>query len=153
MSQIKGELERIRAAFINPRNVVSAEMLAEELACRAMDRRYEWDPDRISAHFDSPTGLAAEVVGNETDGRVEIKIEWKRKNPAHHSTVTKWIPKAAEQAYAILRKAGWSVKGGTTVGYTVGVEASIRVHDVAQRVGEHSRIIAEVMKVLTFDHA
>ena len=153
MSQILGELERLLDSLINPHRVVSAEMLAEELACRALDHRYKWNPNQLSANYESPTGLTAEIVGNETAGQIAITIEWIQRNEADRAKVTKWIPKASDQAHSVLLKAGWKGMVGTNVGYTVGIKAYIETADLAQQMDKHGRVISKVMRILTFDHA
>jgi serine/threonine protein kinase len=151
VSQILGELERLLGTVKEPTRIVSAEVLAEELAHRSFLQGYEWDPDTLSAKLELPTGLTATLRANEVERSIDARIEWMRTNVAHYSRVTKWLPKASEKAGSLLRKADWRLKGGTNVGYTVGVEASIGLDQLRSRVAESSETIAEVIETLSFD--
>ena len=66
MSQIRDELERLGHAFLNPTKVVSAELLAEEIAARS-GRTYEWNDDLVMAVFQLVSGSVIKITGNESD--------------------------------------------------------------------------------------
>jgi len=152
MSQILRELERLRDALTHPTNVESAELLAEELASRSLDQPYKWSSDELAAHIDLPTGLSLAIKADEHRHEVKAKIEWKDMDrSAHHSKLTKWLPRASEQATSILRKANWHVSGGTTVGAAVGVLATIATHRLRADMAASVDAIRAVMRILTFN--
>ena len=58
MSQICGELERLREAEASPSQVVSTELLAEELVARSrIGNRYHWNPDSLDCSVDLQSGF------------------------------------------------------------------------------------------------
>ncbi len=65
LSQIRDELQRLHSAFLQPSAVVSAELLAEEVAARS-NRQYVWDDDQVSATMHLPSGLESPSGMGET---------------------------------------------------------------------------------------
>ena len=64
MAQIQGELERLAIAENDPTSVMSAELLAEEIAFRSeFMKDYEWDDNTLSAVKDSASGIRFYYTG------------------------------------------------------------------------------------------
>ena len=151
MSQILWELERLREALTKPQTVESAELLAEELAARSFDQPYKWSSDEFAARIDLPTGLSVAIRGDERRKVVEARVEWMRTDPSsHYSKVTKWLPRASEQAYSILSKARWKVCPGAKAGYTGGTTATIETRALRADISTSTEAIRAAMGAFTF---
>lgn len=105
MSQIVGELERLKDAETGIHSVKSAELFAEEIACRSdMQENYIWDGDKNQAIEDFH-GTKYIVRGVEAAGQVEVDLTW---SSSRGAKIDKYIRSASEKAVVALRKGKWS---------------------------------------------
>lgn len=125
MQQILGELERLQEAVTKPTNVVSAEMIAEELARRSFTGRYSWNADDLIASIETPTGLTVSIRGDEIGRRIWLEAGWQQMGSAHHAKIRKWLPGACDKARSVLYSAEWRVDGISRDVTAVKVGASI----------------------------
>lgn len=151
MTQINGELSRLISAFKYPENVVSAELIAEELAARAM-QRYEWIPDELAARSTFPTGLQLLLNGDESTQKVELWVKWLHDSKNPHSKVKKWVPAANDKAKSVLRQAGWSVTESTnTSSYEVAIVAEASSRLIAKSLESYATSLEDVIRCLNFN--
>jgi serine/threonine protein kinase len=123
VSQIYGELERLRAADSCPTEVRSADMLAEEIAARTTTfRDYTWDEDQKSARSSTASGMLFELSGDDSRNELilsmsseQIKTAGKRAERADASS------KAARD---ILTKSGWRIESFDTSKGSVSIVGS-----------------------------
>ncbi len=111
ISQIKGELERLRQADQNPTKVRSAELLVEELLFRSeLKNFYIWNPDSISAISNLPNGLVITCKGFEVDQTVELEIVWTRSGTEDNRSrnLIKFLKEADAKISSYLTQAGWN---------------------------------------------
>jgi tRNA A-37 threonylcarbamoyl transferase component Bud32 len=151
MTQIQGELGRLRKAIESPELVQSAELLAEEVAMRGFGAPYRWDADRLAARTDFPTGLSVAVAGSETDRRVRIELGWKETGGQKFSRVSKWVPDAFNKVKAILRKARWEDEHSSQGGYELAVRAGMDVQQLRTCLVDAAEGLSQGMEALHFD--
>ena len=109
MSQLKDELERLYDSLQDPLEVISAELLAEEIAARS-NRDYEWDDDRATAVVRLVSGSVIKITGNESDRVVVINLAWSRSGKEEHRQVGKWMAPAVDRCVKALKGSGWKIK-------------------------------------------
>ena len=110
MAQIQSELQRLHDVAINPSSVVSAELVAEEIAARCQfSSDYAWDNNTLSAIKESESGIRFEIRGDETQKRVFANLTWGDTGVQGKRHLGKWIEPAMENASEILRSSGWRI--------------------------------------------
>jgi len=125
LAQVHIELGRLREAANRPNDVVSADLIAEEIACRTdCMKGYEWLDDVNAAKVILPTGIAITALGDISKDRVFIGIEWQDMGVHQYQNIRKWIVPAAASCEAVLKSSGWETKSATGLG-TMKVEAWI----------------------------
>lgn len=107
MAAIEAELLRLRETLEKPSKVISAELLAEELASRAL-AEYKWDADHLTAIV-SAGDFTVRITGDESGLQVICEFEWVQSDNSLYRTVRKWLPRAKDQIESTLKKAGWEV--------------------------------------------
>ena len=105
MAQINDELGRLRAALVSPKEVVSAELLAEEIAARC-DRDYKWDDETATAIMKLPSGLTIGIAGDESDRLVLLRLNWSSSGQQERKRVGKWLAPATERCVALVEEVG-----------------------------------------------
>jgi serine/threonine protein kinase len=145
MSQIEGELTRLKETLDRPETVQSAELLAEELAARGFPGSYQWNTDTLSASLTLPTGLGLSLTGKETASQVQLDLSWKRIGVEHHARVTKWLPTVFNESQAILRKSQWIITSAASSASEVSVTALIPVSVLRDRLDDAEKTIAAVV--------
>lgn len=152
MAQILGELERLQEALLHPDSVESPELLAEELASRALLHGcYEWNQDTNCASFDSPTGQSIQVLGHEHNNVVEVVLSWQQRNNAEYNKITKWLPTARDKAVAVLKRSGWKAEIGSGTSYTVRVSATMTAFDLSKKLEVAAQAVSEARECLQFN--
>ena len=151
MSQIKDEVERLNAAFLDPTAVASAELLAEEMAARSR-REYEWDDDRGTATIDLASGLVIRIAGDESGRVVAVNFNWSSTGEHDRKRVGKWMTGATERCVAALKRAGWRVKTKSVRRpQSIVLEATLSVSDAAKFLARHVDVLRDVTTILNFD--
>ena len=151
ISQIRDELQRLNSAFLEPSTVVSAELLAEEVAARSK-RRYVWDDDQATATMYLPSGLAVSITGNESDRLLRINLNWHSSGSHDRKQVGKWMGPATERSSSILRKGGWRITvQNIRPPESVAIEARLSVASAAASLAKQGGIVADVATALSFD--
>jgi hypothetical protein len=107
LSQIYGELKRLREAHESPMSVRSAELVAEELLARTNLTEYRWDSDRLAGSIQLASGVEITVGGLESRREVGIRATWTTRGDQKWKSVAKWVPQACEKAQSVLRKSNW----------------------------------------------
>jgi hypothetical protein len=151
VSQIERELERLQSAVRQPKGVVDAELLAEELTVRSVGHSYRWNSDKLAATVKYPTGLTIEILAEPAERRVRAEVQWMRTGAAHYSRVTKWIGTASSKATSHFRKAKWDAVDASGRGQTVTVAAHIDVQLLKGSIPEAALCLRQVMKELSFE--
>ena len=95
MSQISGELSRLRQAMQDPNSVEWADMLAEEIIARSdYAGQYHWDENKRTAEVALPSGVGAELCGDDANAKLELKLRWVGSGQHSHKQIMKWLPDA-----------------------------------------------------------
>ena len=151
ITQIHDELERLRLAQINPQAIVSAELLAEEIAA-GLERDYEWDEDSGTARIGLASGADVRLRGNETERRIAVNLNWSTSGRRERKKVGKWVGPAGERCVGILKRAGWRIaisriqrKGA------IALEAAIRSRKAAESLTSQVKAMAKIVKELSFE--
>lgn len=151
MAQINDELKRLREAHTSPSGVVSAELLAEEIAARC-GREYEWDSNRATAMMRLPSGVEASVAGDETGRQVVAKLGWESRGQEERKKVGRWMKSAAERCAALFKKGGWRMGvRNVRLPNSVTMEATLSVRRAGTNVAAAGKVVAEVAKELSFE--
>ena len=148
VTQIHDELERLRAAHADPQAIVSAELLAEEIAA-GLERDYEWDEDGGTARIVLSSGADVRIVGNETERRIVANLNWNTSGRQERKKVGKWIRPASERCVGILKKAGWQVSPSSiqqrgSIALEGAIPAKTAAASLAAQVAAVSRIVEEL---------
>lgn len=111
VGQMLGELTRLYQIIEEPKLVVSAELLAEELVsnCSAISGTYKWKQDSNSAEARLPSGVIALVTGDESNGEITLSIRWIYDGNQDRRKVGKYIPTKCDKASSLLQSSGWKV--------------------------------------------
>lgn len=150
MTQIYRELVRLDEANKDGRKVVSAELLAEELAARTFeDRPYEWDDNHLTATVHLASGVTVGITGLESAGRVKLSISWTNSKQHEHKKVARWISPAAQRAVAQLQKAQWSVQHQTIDSTNaINIDALRSVQHLRSELDQQSALLNDVVSSL-----
>ena len=151
MSQIRDELGRLTDASLNPTEVVSAELLAEEIAARS-DRVYEWNDDLATAIIQLVSGATIKITGNESGRHVAINLTWGRSGRQEHKRVGKWMAPAADRCVKMLEAAGWQIKTrNIQLPQSIVLEATLTVQLAASTLIQQAAAVSTVAEELTFE--
>jgi len=109
LSQIRGELERLRSVASAPEEVSDADLLAEELLARAYRSDYVVNADATSFQRTSVSGVSMEARGAQNSKAVELNIRWTDSGQNDHRRVKKWVEPSMHSAIEMLKSVGWKV--------------------------------------------
>lgn len=150
MSQICGELERLREAEANPSQVVSAELLAEELVARSrLGSRYHWNPDSLGCVVELQSGFKAAVKALETEHKVCVELSWLRTGDQERRQIKKWIEPACDQSASALRKGGWRVFSNHDADQ-VRITGELQANALRRRIAEAAVALDGAVEALSF---
>jgi len=151
ISQILGELERLRTAEASPASVRAAELLAEECFARtAFADRAEWHPDRLASSARLASGVEVTCRGDESMALVETSISWIDKGTAERRKIGKWIGKAFDQAEASLRRGGWKTEARKVEAQSGRLVTRRSVAEMGAELDRAAAAIDEACKALEF---
>ena len=151
MSQIKDELERLENAFLNPAKVVSAELLAEEIAAQS-DRVYKWNDDQTTAVVQLVSGAVIRITGNESNRLVVVNLNWSRSGKQEHKQVGKWMAPAADRCVKVMKESGWQIKTkNVRPPQSMVLEATLAVPQAASTLKKQVGVVSTVAKELSFE--
>ena len=151
MTQIQDELQRLSAAQSDPETMVSAELIAEEIAARS-ERDYEWNDDNGMAHIRLPSGADIRIAGSETSRRIAIGVNWSASGRQERKKIRKWIRPAGERCAKILKAAGWSITTSNVQRTgSIALEATIRASRAATSLSKQVRASTDLVSELGFE--
>ena len=151
MSQIKDELERLENAFLNPAKVVSAELLAEEIAAQS-DRVYKWNDDQTTAVVQLVSGAVIRITGNESNRLVVVNLNWSRSGKQEHKQVGKWMAPATDRCVKVMKESGWQIKTkNVQPPQSMVLEATLAVPQAASTLKKQVGVVSTVAKELSFE--
>jgi len=147
MAEIAGELERLEDAILNPSDVGSAELLAEEVAANSeVMSGYEWDADKIRATRILRTGMQVEIRADIEGQRVQLLIDWTSTGTEERRNLGKYIKTASQAAVDQLAAAGWEKMEDKVESRSIRILASLdaglirgRTDDVASSIDQATR--------------
>lgn len=152
MRQIEGELERLKLAFENPTDVMSAELLAEEVIARtSYGKDYKWKDESLCAQVILPSGLELSLVGDESVGRVILDIGWTGGGQHPHKRLGDLLPPAGRRVQEMLKAHSWRVEGGISWRQAVHLTASMSIHTVRGNITKVVRSIDRAGEELRFE--
>lgn len=151
MGQIEGELEQLRECLLNPNNVVSTELLLEELVQRVVEiggyPRYLWDADKVRALVDIGDGIELTVTANESERNVVVGVEWSSQGTRKYEAVRKYLKPALDKAISTLKSKGWFILPST---YKHNAEAGFKARLSSDRLAQNLPAEAkEITNILT----
>ena len=151
MAQIQSELQRLHDVAINPSSVVSAELVAEEIAARCQfSSDYAWDSNTLSAIKERESGLRFEIQGDETQKRVLVNLIRGDPGVQGRASRGKWIEPAMKNASEILRSSGWHISDAHARYARISVSASLptseAIHNLQRTVGSLDRALNEISR-------
>ena len=151
MAQIQSELQRLHEVATNPHSVVSAELVAEEIAARCQfSNDYVWDSNTLSAIKESESGLKFEIRGDETQKRVFANLIRGDTGVQGRASRGKWIEPAMINAREILRSSGWHISDAHARYARISVSASLptseAIHNLQRTVESLDRALNEIAR-------
>lgn len=151
MAQIRGELDRMLEALQHPGDVVSAELLAEEVVARAdLSYPYRWDSDRVQASVELLSGIEIDVRGDEVNRRVDLTVGWTSTGNQDRSRLYKWVPRATSEAAGALRRAGWNVEVSKSSAQATHLSGRVPVETARENIDNVSESVARAVAALSF---
>jgi serine/threonine protein kinase len=151
LSQIEGELLRLREANQDPSSVCSAELLAEELAALVdLAGGYSWDSDKNRAISRTPAGVEVCISGNESMRRVELSIAWTSGGQEEWKKVGKWIGDALSKAQSHLFKAMWTVDEQNRTPKSASLKVHADVNLIRKNFDQFSTAIVRAISAFKF---
>lgn len=151
ITQIHDELQRLRVAHADPQAIVSAELVAEEIAA-GLEREYDWDGDSSTAEIRLASGATVRIIGSETERRIVAKMNWNTSGRQERRKVGKWIGSAGEKCVAMLKSAGWQIGGSSFQRKgSIALEAAIRATKASGAVDRQVETMAKIVELLSFE--
>jgi len=151
MSQIQGELERLREAVNYPSQVSSAEMVAEEIAARCdCISNYSWDFDKSLAFIESPSGLTIKLGGNEAQRKIEIEISWENRGYDNWQKISKYLPDRFSAAKELLKKENWHIDSESKAARTFSIRSSLDISNTNRNMEEITSCIQRACSHFNF---
>ena len=151
MSQIKDELARLSNAFLCPTKVVSAELLAEEIAARS-NRDHQWNDNLASAVIQLVSGAIIKITGNESDRLLVVHLNWSRTGKQEHKKVGKWLAPAADRCVKVLKAAGWKIRArNIQPSQSMALEGTLEVSLAARTLDTQGNAVSTVAEELAFE--
>ncbi len=150
LAQIRDEIERLLDAHKCPENVVSAELLAEEIAANT-GREYHWNDEAVTAVMELFSGLVISIFGDESRRLVIINLNWSNRISQERKKVGKWMAPAANRCKKMLRASGWTIS--TTNIQTIQsvvIEATLPVSRAAESIPDQAEVISDITEELNF---
>lgn len=152
MSQISGELSRLRQAMQDPNSVEWADMLAEEIIARSdYAGQYHWDENKRTAEVALPSGVGAELCGDDANAKLELKLRWVGSGQHSHKQIMKWLPDAGARVEKTLKGAGWEVTGRSSWSEQVEFSALVSVETVKKNMMKLAAAFNSACNELRFD--
>ncbi|MGY1804755.1 SIR2 family protein [Blastococcus sp. SYSU D00922] len=146
LSQIAGELGRLRVAAENPQSVTSAELVAEELATAVrFFNGYVWESDTLTAKKTSPTGMSLSIAADEVNAIIALTIGWTRTGVEQRTGLSKFVKRNAQALTARLASAGWKIAHENVGSSDLNVRATISTSTASRRL---SRLAASTETAL-----
>ena len=126
MTQIQAELQRLRDAVLDPSSPVSAELVAEEIACRCdFSRGYKWNTNLLAAEKEESSDVKFSIQGDESLRKIIVTMSWGRPGVQGKLHLGKWIGPAMERAKNILMKFGWTIEESQSVYASILIKATL----------------------------
>lgn len=152
VAQIVGELERLAGAIADPRSERACDLVAEEVAARSdVLQLYQWNPDRMSAMAELPSGIQVELRGDESKQQLLCEFGWSSRGDGDWSRITKWLPQAAEAMRHCFEKGGWSVETSEGKRYQLQVRAMCGVDAATSDLTRTAALIDKAARLLRFE--
>ena len=152
MTQIGRELKRLQSAATDPRNVMSAELLAEELAARSFNGRYKWNDNHLAAVTELASGVIVECIGRENDGEVEVHISWTSGGHHEYKKVGKWVAPALHAAVSQFKKFGWQILDEQIdATYSLRIHARLSVESIRTGIDRQCMMITALAESLQLE--
>ncbi len=152
MSQISGELESLYDATLNPEEVVSAELIAEELMARSVGiDRYIWDNENYSGLFETIKGLVVKVTGKESDNSIILNLSWNSKGTSDHRSLFKYIEGYLAKVYSMLKSKGWVIENKRNQRFSFNFTAYIDKTTLMKDIADNARTISHIVELLKLD--
>jgi len=152
MSQIAGELERLRDAESDPSSVASAELLAEELLARGVAKgEWVWDCAALAGHAFLPSGIEVTIKGQESKRSVALEVGWASAGIEERKRIQKWLKPACQRAVSRLEGSGWRSASYSAWGESFSISASVDVASLRPGLADRAAGLKDVLTQLRFE--
>jgi len=143
MYQILSELERLYDAASAPREVQSAELIAEELICRtSLGPSYTWDENQFRATARLANGLEIQLQPSEVNRVIDVQFRLVNRGNEEHKNVGKYMQQRLDKAASLLRRSEWQeIKP-----YNFGGESHLSARIDAMYCREHLEQIVDALE-------
>jgi serine/threonine protein kinase len=128
--EIVSELDRLRSAWLSPKEVEHAELWTEELLARCFGLdNYKWNSDLIQGEVSQAGGLQILLRGDEAHAKVHLHAGWASSGDYDRKNLGKFLPPKVDQFASRLRSGGWSIlqrntdKGSFNFSAEISIEA------------------------------
>jgi len=150
MGEMEYEFARLYECLVEPAKVQSAELVSENIAFDAFGGNYDWNDETLTARRLLASGTEFSIGSIRDDRVVELKITFGAQGFESRKNVTKYLPKACDQAKRILRENGWKVVLDQVDGHSARISGQVGVRGPDIH-AQWSRMINEISELFSFE--
>lgn len=149
LAEIAMEMKRLYEAERSTKTVQSADLIAEEIACRSnFLSSYVWDSDRQAAQLAiRQTGLELEVLGNESKRQIQLSFSSVRAERAEKNW-GKRNAEAGQKIAKVLVDAGWDVSVAKSATDRTLVHATLRLDSNLVDIDHQASVVDSISNLL-----
>lgn len=150
MGEIDRELNVLLRTFLSE-HVLSAELVAEEMMCRAFGPKgYEWDNAHYAAKKRHASGVDITCSSNELSRDVVIVVDWSQRGRERWKDISKFLPKGKDKVCGMLTHCGFMVKQAEASAGMMHIRAICNVNELTKRIDDAAKSIARIGDVMEF---
>ncbi len=149
VSQISGELSRLKAVLDNQADVSAADLLAEELLARVYPE-YIASDDGTSFTRVSQSGISMEIGVFHGGNSIKLRIRWTDSGQNDHKRVKKWVEPALSSVAEMLESVGWVVLQQRSSNQDLEIVSTVDPEMVAASIDRFSASLTKVSERLIF---
>ncbi|MDQ1747271.1 MAG: eukaryotic-like serine/threonine-protein kinase [Frankiaceae bacterium] len=151
LSEIAGELARLREGLSGSNQLLSPELVTEELAARTGSLHgYAWTPDTATARRELASGVVVQVQADEPAASVCLSLDWAATGMEQRQGLHKYVSAAATAATARLRSAGFERIQSETEGQSMHLRYRATVSAVAADISRAAKHLDEALATMRF---
>jgi serine/threonine protein kinase len=147
--QMIRELTRLLRVWREPESVGEADLIAEEIAARALNA-YEWDEDNELARS-VHSRIDTIVSGEPGSGILRAELAWSSSGDYNWSRLSKFLSSRIPRAVSLLSSGPWSAKALPSGPHDFTIVAESNVRAMSRRVDTGAKALESALGTFNFD--